>query len=308
MRRRNREHHPRRPSPRHRSRPSSFGNARCLVCRECRAEQPLGPFYACPECFGPLEVGYDFPADHPRVDRGRARRTSGATATCCRSAPTSPPSPTPSPGFTRLVKADNLARELGLRTPLGEGRLRQPDPLVQGPRRRGRAGRRARARPRGARLPVDRQPRQRRRRRRRPGRHQERRAHPGQPRAAQDPHHRRLRRHAARGQGQLRRRQQARLRDRRRGGRLGVRQRQRPAVLRRGLQDARLRGRRAARLAAARAGRHPGRLGFAADQGRQGLHRARRDSAWSSRRRTRSSARRRPGASRSRRRSATATT
>ena len=37
--------------------------------------------------------------------------------------------------------------------------------------------------------------------------------------------------------------------------RLGVRQRQRPALLRRGQQDARLRGRRAARLAAARAGR-----------------------------------------------------
>ena len=59
---------------------------------------------------------------------------------------------------------------------------------------------------------------------------------------------------------QLRRREQAGLGDRGRGGRLGVRQRQRPALLRRGLQDAGLRDRRAARLAAARPGRHPGRL------------------------------------------------
>ena len=66
--------------------------------------------------------------------------------------------------------------------------------------------------------------------------------------------------HAGRGERQLRRRQPARLRDRRRGGGLGVRQRQRPPVLRRGLQDAGLRDRRAARLAAARPGRDPGRL------------------------------------------------
>ena len=42
-------------------RSGAFGHATGLVCRECRAEQPLGPFYACQECFGPLEIGYDFP-------------------------------------------------------------------------------------------------------------------------------------------------------------------------------------------------------------------------------------------------------
>ena len=47
-------------------------------------------------------------------------------------------------------------------------------------------------------------------------------------------------------------------------------------VLRGGLQDPRLRGRRATRLAAAAAGRHPDRLRRAAGQDRQGLHRARR--------------------------------
>jgi hypothetical protein len=43
-------------------RDGAFGNATGLVCRECGAGQELGPHYACPECFGPLEVAYDFPA------------------------------------------------------------------------------------------------------------------------------------------------------------------------------------------------------------------------------------------------------
>ena len=46
----------------HAVRAGAFGNATALVCRECGAEQPLGPFYACDECFGPLEIGYDFPS------------------------------------------------------------------------------------------------------------------------------------------------------------------------------------------------------------------------------------------------------
>ena len=41
-------------------REGAFGHAVHLVCRECRATQPLGPSYACQECFGPLELGYEF--------------------------------------------------------------------------------------------------------------------------------------------------------------------------------------------------------------------------------------------------------
>ena len=33
-----------------------------LACRECGHQVALGPHYACPECFGPLEIAYDFPA------------------------------------------------------------------------------------------------------------------------------------------------------------------------------------------------------------------------------------------------------
>ena len=42
-------------------RAGAFGNATGLACRECGHEVELGPHYACPECFGPLEVAYDFP-------------------------------------------------------------------------------------------------------------------------------------------------------------------------------------------------------------------------------------------------------
>ncbi len=43
-------------------REGAFGNATGLVCRECGHQIALGPHYACPECFGPLEIAYDFPA------------------------------------------------------------------------------------------------------------------------------------------------------------------------------------------------------------------------------------------------------
>jgi threonine synthase len=92
-----------------------FGNARCLVCRECGHEQDLGPFYACPECFGPLEVGYDFDAiSREEIEAGpkniwRDRSLLPVRADIA-------DIPNTEPGFTRLVKADNLARELGIKT------------------------------------------------------------------------------------------------------------------------------------------------------------------------------------------------
>ena len=43
-------------------REGAFGNATALSCRECGHQLALGPHYACPECFGPLEIAYDFPA------------------------------------------------------------------------------------------------------------------------------------------------------------------------------------------------------------------------------------------------------
>jgi threonine synthase len=95
-------------------REGAFGNALGLTCRACGNGQPLGPYYACEECFGPLEVEYDFPPiTHEQIAKGPTN--------IWRYQPLLPvpgdivSSPNLEPGFTRLVRADNLARELGLR-------------------------------------------------------------------------------------------------------------------------------------------------------------------------------------------------
>jgi threonine synthase len=88
--------------------------ARELVCRECGFSIPLAAEFACAECFGPLEIGYEF---------GRITRSDIESG---------PPSiwryrkllpvpdnvdehPNTQPGLTRLIRADRLAKALGLR-------------------------------------------------------------------------------------------------------------------------------------------------------------------------------------------------
>ena len=94
-------------------RPGAFGHARALVCRECSHEVELGPHYACPECFGPLEVAYDFPA----VTR---EQIAAGPANIWRYKALLPvpddieQSPNMEPGFTRLLRVANLGRELGI--------------------------------------------------------------------------------------------------------------------------------------------------------------------------------------------------
>ena len=213
-------------------------------------------------------------------------------------------------GSTALVRADRLARELGLGTGTiapSQGRHPQPDAELQGSGRRGRdrAGRRVRLR--HPRLRLDRQPRRRDRGRRGRGRAARLRLRPGRPRAGQGRARPELRRDRRPRRRHVRRHQPAQPRDRRRGG-LGLRQRQPPAVLRRGQQDDRVRGRRAARLAAAGRPRRPDRLGLDVHEDRQGLRRARRRSASSSARTSGSSAASRRAAPRWRPRSPRAST
>jgi threonine synthase len=105
------------PTPTASAEPSKqpFGNARCLVCRECGGEQPLGPFYACPDCFGPLEVGYDFSTvTREQIEAGPKNIWRYAGLLPVR--PDIATIPNTEPGFTRLIRADNLARELGIKT------------------------------------------------------------------------------------------------------------------------------------------------------------------------------------------------
>lgn len=96
---------------------ASFGPAVALSCRECGERFPLGPSFACVSCFGPLEVAYELPVGDPESLR---RRIEAGPANIWRYAPLLPvpadvaDRPNLNPGFTKLVKADNLARELGV--------------------------------------------------------------------------------------------------------------------------------------------------------------------------------------------------
>ncbi len=95
-------------------REGAFGNAVHLVCRECGATQQLGPFYACQECFGPLEIGYDFPhVTREQIESGPKNIWRYQSLLPVPSDITE--SPNMEPGFTRLIRADNLARELGIK-------------------------------------------------------------------------------------------------------------------------------------------------------------------------------------------------
>jgi threonine synthase len=94
-----------------------LGPARHLSCRECGAITELGPFYACGECFGPLEVAYEFGADQPVT---RASIEAGPQNIWRYQGLLPVPStvrdvPNLEPGCTPLVPAHNLAKALGMR-------------------------------------------------------------------------------------------------------------------------------------------------------------------------------------------------
>jgi len=92
---------------------ASFGAATHLVCRACGAHAKLGADYSCWECFGPLEVAYDF----GEVTR---EQIQAGPLSLWRYAPLLPvpanisESRNLAPGMTRLHRADNLAKALGI--------------------------------------------------------------------------------------------------------------------------------------------------------------------------------------------------
>ena len=92
-----------------------LGSARALSCRECGHEIPLAPEFACPQCFGPLEVAYDFPEiTRESIEAGpksiwRYRQLLPVPTDVTRH-------PNTEPGLTRLIKADRLAAALGVRS------------------------------------------------------------------------------------------------------------------------------------------------------------------------------------------------
>ena len=87
-----------------------------LRCRECGAEYPHEPLHVCEQCFGPLEVAYDYAA----IARSLSREAIAARPRNLwryRELLPAPQDPAVGPhsGFTPLVKADRLAAALGVK-------------------------------------------------------------------------------------------------------------------------------------------------------------------------------------------------
>lgn len=94
-----------------------MGYVNGLKCRECGREYPVDPIYVCEFCFGPLEVVYDY-AKIKRVLK--KKNIEKREKNLWRYRELLPIDGEPQvglhSGFTPLVKADNLARELGVKT------------------------------------------------------------------------------------------------------------------------------------------------------------------------------------------------
>jgi threonine synthase len=92
-----------------------FGPAVALSCRECGTRYPLGPSFACSECFGPLEAAYEFgTVTRASIEAGpaniwRYRSLLPVPADVATK-------PNMNPGWTKLVKAGNLGKALGIRS------------------------------------------------------------------------------------------------------------------------------------------------------------------------------------------------
>ena len=93
--------------------PDSFGPATALRCRECGTDYALGAAYSCAECFGPLEVAYDF-GTVTREQIAAGPMNMWRYAPLLPVAPWVADEPNLNPGLTKLVRADNLARALGM--------------------------------------------------------------------------------------------------------------------------------------------------------------------------------------------------
>ena len=97
---------------------ADLGRATSLSCRECGAVTALGPHYACSECFGPLEVAYDFggPDDITRASIEAGPRSIWRYRDLLPVPRSVAETPNLEPGGTPLVRAHHLGRALGMRS------------------------------------------------------------------------------------------------------------------------------------------------------------------------------------------------
>ena len=90
-------------------------HVKCLQCRECKTEYPIEPLNACEFCFGPLEVAYDYNSVAKAVSRKSIESGPNTMWRYHDFLPVEKESAVDiSTGFTPLIHAKNLGRQLGL--------------------------------------------------------------------------------------------------------------------------------------------------------------------------------------------------
>jgi threonine synthase len=93
-----------------------MGYMKALKCRECSREYPVEPIYVCEFCFGPLEAAYDYEAIKKDMSREVIERRP---KTLWRYRELLPISGQPQvgldSGFSPLIRAENLAKAIGVR-------------------------------------------------------------------------------------------------------------------------------------------------------------------------------------------------
>ncbi len=92
-----------------------MGFIRGLKCRECGREYPIDPIYVCEFCFGPLEVAYDYKSIAKAINRKKIERREKNLWRYRELLPIDgEPQVGLDSGFTPLIRADNLAKVLGV--------------------------------------------------------------------------------------------------------------------------------------------------------------------------------------------------
>ncbi|MEO0048998.1 MAG: hypothetical protein RL556_330 [Actinomycetota bacterium] len=93
-----------------------FGPAVGLICRECSTEVELGARHVCAECFGPLEVKYEFgTVTREQIEAGPRSIWRYAALLPVPQDEANRPADL-APGFTKLQKSVNLAARLGMKS------------------------------------------------------------------------------------------------------------------------------------------------------------------------------------------------
>jgi threonine synthase len=93
-----------------------MGYVKGLKCRECGREYPVEPIYVCEFCFGPLEVSYDYKKIKRVLTRKNIEKREKNLWRYKELLPIDgEPQVGLKSGFTPLIKADNLAKALGVK-------------------------------------------------------------------------------------------------------------------------------------------------------------------------------------------------